>query len=144
MVRVERATRASAALERSLAALLPQLNPKLSIPNAKKLKALLADPATTLLVARDGQAIVGTATLIVYSTPAWVKARIEDVVVDGNARGHGVGEALIKECLEVARRRGVQVVELQSNPAREAANRLYPRLGFELRKTNVYRLTLDE
>lgn len=144
MVSVERATRATAALERSLAALLPQLNPKLSIPGAARLKALLADPATTLLVARDGGAIVGTATLVVYTTPAWVKARIEDVVVDEGARGRGVGEALIKECLAVARGRGVQVIELQSAPWRDVANRLYPRLGFELRKTNVYRMALQD
>jgi GNAT superfamily N-acetyltransferase len=144
MLRVEKATRATATLERSLAALLPQLNPKLAIPTNKKLRALLADPATTLLLAREGETIVGTATLIVYTTPAWRKARIEDVVVDERARGRGVGEALIKECLEKARRLGVQVIELQSAPYREVANRLYPRLGFELRKTNVYRLSLDE
>jgi ribosomal protein S18 acetylase RimI-like enzyme len=144
MLRVEKATRATATLERSLAALLPQLNPKLAIPTNKKLRALLADPATTLLLAREGETIVGTATLIVYTTPAWRKARIEDVVVDEHARRRGVGEALIKECLEEAGRRGVQVIELQSAPYREIANRLYPRLGFELRKTNVYRLSLDE
>jgi ribosomal protein S18 acetylase RimI-like enzyme len=144
MMRVEKATRATVTLKRSLAALLPQLNPKLSIPTTKKLRALLADPATTVLLAREGESIVGTATLIVYTTPAWRKARIEDVVVDERARGRGVGEALIMECLEEARRRGVQVVELQSAPYREVANRLYPRLGFELRTTNVYRLALDE
>ena len=108
----------------------------------KHLAALLADPASTLLIAKEGAAIVGTATVIVYTSPAWVKARIEDVVVDQSARGRGVGEALVRACLSVARKRGASVAELQSARRREAANRLYPRMGFELRETNVYRITL--
>ncbi len=142
-VRVEAATNATSELQRALAALLPQLNPTLAVPTASRLRALLADPATTLLVARDGANIVGTATVVVYTTPAWIKARIDDVVVDERARGRGAGEALIKGCLRVARMRRAEVVELQSAAWREAANRLYPRLGFELRKSNVYRLTLS-
>jgi len=103
---------------------------------------MVADAAVTLLVARDSSEIVGTAAVVVYVTPIWVKARIEDVVVDQAARGQGVGEALIKECIQVARNRGAALVELQSARSREAANRLYPRLGFELRDSNVYRLNL--
>jgi ribosomal protein S18 acetylase RimI-like enzyme len=80
--------------------------------------------------------------VVVYTTPIWVKARIEDVVVDQTAREQGVGEALVRECIEMARRRGAGIVELQSARSREAANRLYPRLGFELRDSNVYRLNL--
>ena len=122
--------------------LLPQLNPSLPIPSLEHLAAVVADPAVTLLLARDGALIVGIATVVVYRTPIWLKARIEDVVVDQAARGRGVGETLVKECIEVARRRGAGVVELQSARSREAANRLYPRLGFVLRDSNVYRLTL--
>jgi GNAT superfamily N-acetyltransferase len=142
MVRVEVAREASAELEQALAGLLPQLNPALAAPTHESLTALLADPATTLLVAYDGSAIVGTATVVVYTTTAWIKARIEDVVVDEQARGRGIGEALVRECLSVARKRGASVAELQSGRFREAANRLYPRMGFELRESNVYRLTL--
>jgi ribosomal protein S18 acetylase RimI-like enzyme len=80
--------------------------------------------------------------VVVYVTPIWRKARIEDVVVDSAARGRGVGEALVRACIEVARKRGAGMVELQSARSRDAANRLYPRLGFELRDSNVYRLTL--
>jgi ribosomal protein S18 acetylase RimI-like enzyme len=126
-----------------MASLMPQLNPALVGPTPAELAALLADPATTLLIARDGGNIVGTATVVVYTTPAWVKARIEDVVVDEAARGRGVGEAIVNQCLNVARKRGARVVELQSARRREAANRLYPRLGFEKRESNVFRLTLE-
>jgi GNAT superfamily N-acetyltransferase len=140
---IEAATEPTAKLETALAALLPQLNPSLSGPKSAHLAALLADPATTLLVATEDGAIVATATVIVYTTPAWVKARIEDVVVDENARGRGIGEALVKRCIDVARTRGVRVLELQSARGRQVANRLYPRLGFVLRESNVYRMTLD-
>jgi ribosomal protein S18 acetylase RimI-like enzyme len=141
-VRIEAATEATPELQSALARLLPQLNASLPIPSLEHLAKVVADPAVTLLVGRDDARITGVATVVVYTTPIWLKARIEDVVVDQAARGRGVGEALVRACIEVARRRGAGVVELQSARSREAANRLYPRLGFELRDSNVYRLTL--
>jgi len=141
-VRIKAVSEATPELQSAWAALLPQLNSSLPIPGLDHLKAMVADPAVTLLVARDGSEIVGTAAVVVYVTPIWIKARIEDVVVDQAARGRGVGEALVKGCIEVARNRGAAFVELQSARSREEANRLYPRLGFELRDSNVYRLKL--
>ncbi len=141
---IEAATEASSELEQGLAALMPQLNPALAGPTRKELIAVLADPATTLLVARWDNVIVATATVIVYNTPAWTKARIEDLVVDEGNRGQGVGKALVNACLNVARERGAGVVELQSARRREVANRLYPRMGFERRESNVYRMMLRE
>jgi GNAT superfamily N-acetyltransferase len=141
-VRIETVGEATPELQSALAALLPQLNPSLPIPGLEHLEAVVADPAVTLLVARQGTAIVATAAVVVYAAPIWLKARIEDVVVDQAARGHGVGEALVRGCIDVARKRGAAIVELQSARSREAANRLYARLGFDLRDSNVYRLKL--
>ena len=141
-VRIEAAVEATAELQGALAALLPQLNPSLAIPSLQHLKSMVADPAVTLLVARNESEIVGAAAVVVFTTPLWVKARIEDVVVDEAARGRGVGEALVRRCIDLARERGAAIVELQSARSREPANRLYPRLGFELRDSNVYRLKL--
>jgi GNAT superfamily N-acetyltransferase len=142
VVRIEAATEASTQVHAALARLLPQLNAALPVPTMERLRAIVADPAVTLLLAYDGDAILGTATVIVYTTPFWVKARIDDVVVDDAARGKGVGEALVNACLDVARARGAQVAELQSGVQREAANRLYPRMGFKRRESNLYRLQL--
>jgi len=64
------------------------------------------------------------------------------VVVDGPARRQGIGEALTLAAIERARAAGVKEVNLTSRPARQEANRLYQRLGFELRQTNLYRLSL--
>jgi len=142
VVRIEAATEASPQVHAALARLLPQLNAVLPVPTMERLRAIVADPAVTLLLARDGDEIVGTATVIVYTTPFWVKARIDDVVVDEAARGKGVGEALVNACLDIARTRGAQVAELQSGVQRDAANRLYPRMGFKRRESNLYRLQL--
>jgi len=141
-MRIEAATDATQELLDALTSLLPQLNPKLKPLTMKRLSTVIGDPATTLLVVSDDGRIVGAAAVLVYATPAFVKARIEDVVVDEQSRGKGVGEALVRRCLEVARERGAEVVELQSARRREVANRLYPRLGFELRDSNLYRLNL--
>jgi GNAT superfamily N-acetyltransferase len=110
----------------------------------ERLRAIMADPSVTLLLAKDGVEAVGTATVIVYTTPFWIKARLDEVVVDEGARGKGVGAALVNACLDVARRRGAEVAELQSGVQREAANRLYQRMGFKLRQSNLYRIVLDK
>jgi GNAT superfamily N-acetyltransferase len=143
-MRIEAVREATTEVEQALARLLPQLNPTLPVPTMQRLQALMADPAVTVLVARDGDKIVATATVIVYTTPFWIKARLDEVVVDQSARGKGVGEAIVQACLAVARERGAQVAELQSGrgPARDVANRLYRRIGFQLRDSNLYRFTL--
>ena len=142
-MRIEAATEATQELLEALTALLPQLNPQLEPLTMDRLSRVIGDPATTLLVARDGaRRITGAAAVLVYATPAFVKARIEDVVVDEHSRGKGVGEAMVRRCIEVARERGAEIVELQSARWREVANRLYPRLGFQLRESNLYRLEL--
>jgi len=60
------------------------------------------------------------------------------VIVDEAARGRGIGEALTREAMRLATEASVRTVELTSAPEREAANRLYRRLGFDRRATNVY------
>ncbi len=100
--------------------------------------------ATQLLVARDAdRVILGSLTLVHVRIPTGVRAWIEDVVVDESARGRGVGEALTRAALAQASARGARNVDLTSRPSREAANRLYRRLGFEPRDTNVYRFELE-
>lgn len=135
---VEIATEPSDELRLALADLLPQLSSS-PPPDADALAALVADPGSVLFVARVDGRIVGSLTLVLYRIPTGLKAWIEDVVVDAAARGHGVGEALNLAALDEARRRGVKGVSLTSRPSRAAANRLYQRIGFTQRETNVYR-----
>lgn len=99
--------------------------------------------ANTLLVARTPEAIVGTLTLVLLPLPSGLRARVEDVVVDGAARGQGVAGLLTQEALRIAREVGARTVDLTSRPDREAANRLYERLGFQVRQSTVYRFQID-
>jgi len=143
-MRIEVVREATPEILASLARLLPQLNPTLPVADMDRLERLISDPDVTLLVAREGDEIIGTTTVIVYTTPFWIKARLDEVVVDAPARGTGVGEALVKAALEVDRERGAQVAELQSGrgPNRDAAHRLYERLGFQVRSSDVMRIAL--
>ncbi len=141
-IAVEVATTVDDELVEAMERLVPQLSRSAPVPSAAQLREIVDSRCTALLLARDraqpGQ-IVGSLTLALFRIPTGVRAWIEDVVVDSTARGKGVGEALSREALRVAATRGARTVELTSRPSREAANRLYQRLGFELRETNVYR-----
>lgn len=130
----------------AFALLLPQLSPGANVPTVEELHAIVDSPATTLLVARDvagTRQIVGMLTLTQLRIPSGLRVTIEDVVVDQAARGAGVGAALTREALRLARERGATSVDLTSNPSRVGANRLYQRLGFTRRETNVYRFDLE-
>ena len=126
----------------AFARLVPQLSSSNPPPGRDQLEQLVGSEASDLFIARVDGRIVGTLTLATFRIPTGVRAWIEDVVVDESARGHGVGEALNQAALDRARSLGAITVELTSRPSREAANRLYQRLGFVARDTNVYRYTL--
>ena len=119
--------------------LIPQLSTSSSAPTFEELELMVSHDAATLLIATDQGMIVGSMTLVIFPLPTGVRAWIEDVVVDGDARSRGVGEALNRRAMEIAVARGAKTIDLTSRPSREAANRLYQRLGFFRRDTNVYR-----
>lgn len=131
-------------LVEAFALLIPQLSSSSAPTSRDELDAIVTSEASVLFLARDaGGRIVGSLTLVVFRIPTGVRAWIEDVVVDGSARGAGAGEALVAAAIERAGAVGSRTVDLTSRPSREAANRLYVRLGFESRTTNVYRRTLE-
>lgn len=127
----------------AFARLTPQLSRSNPAPTREELDEIVRSEASHLLVARDDhRIIVGSLTLVLFRIPTGVRAWIEDVVVDEAARGQGVGELLNREALRIAAENGAVTVDLTSRPSREAANRLYQRIGFKQRETNVYRYEL--
>ena len=122
--------------------LIPQLSTSSNPITSDELQDIVKSDSTVLFAARSGQEIVGLLSLAIFRIPTGVRAWIEDVVVDESARGKGVGEALNRAALTEAGRRGAKTVDLTSRPSRVAANRLYQRLGFKQRDTNVYRYDL--
>jgi ribosomal protein S18 acetylase RimI-like enzyme len=130
----------TAALER----LVPQLSKSSPPPSCGDVAAMLAHDAITQFVVRDDAGtIVGVSSLAVFPIPTGRRAWIEDVITDETARGRGIGEALTRAMIARAAELGCTTVDLTSRPSREAANRLYQRVGFEPRQTNVWRMTLQ-
>jgi ribosomal protein S18 acetylase RimI-like enzyme len=142
MVEVEEVTKVDDELVAAFARLVPQLSSSNPPPSERDLAAIVTSRATVLFVARDDGHIVGSLSLVLFRIPTGLRAWIEDVVVDEAARGKGVGEALNRAAIDHAAKAGAKTVDLTSRPSREAANRLYARLGFKQRNTNVYRYDL--
>jgi ribosomal protein S18 acetylase RimI-like enzyme len=140
---VEVARQVTDELLRGINSLLPQLSSSAPLLSTEVLERLIRSDASTLFVARNDGVIVGTLTLVVFPIPTGLRAWIEDVVVDQDARGRGAGEALTLAAIDEARRRDVRSIDLTSRPSREAANALYQKLGFSPRSTNVYRFNLE-
>lgn len=139
LVPVEIASQATDELLAACHRLIPQLSSSAKPMTKGELSEIVNSESTFMFVARVDNQIVGLLTLAVFRIPTAVRAWIEDVVVDSLARGHGVGEALNIAAIAEAKRRGAKTVDLTSRPSREAANRLYKRIGFVARDTNVYR-----
>lgn len=144
-VRIEEVTTVDDELVAAFQLLIPQLSSSNPPPPAEELQAIVDAPDSVLLIARDeldGDRIVGALTLAMFQIPTAFRAWIEDVVVDSAVRGRGIGDKLNRVALERAADAGASTVDLTSRPSREAANRLYQRIGFEKRDTNVYRYKL--
>jgi len=145
-ISVRAATEVNDSLVESFSRLIPQLSSSSPPPTSAELLSIIDNPNSVLFIAEvesDGErSVVGSLTLAFYRIPTGLKAWIEDVVVDESARGLGVGEALNLAAIDEARQRGAKNVSLTSRSSREAANRLYQRLGFEPYETNLYRFGL--
>jgi ribosomal protein S18 acetylase RimI-like enzyme len=126
----------------ALTRLLPQLSASAPVPDQSTVVRVVGSPTNTVLVARIGGDIVGTLTLVAIPLMTGLQCHIKDVVVDTAVRGSGVGAALVTAAVQAARDAGADSIELTSRPSRVAANRLYQRLGFQPRETNVYRYPL--
>jgi len=145
-ISVRAATEVNDGLVESFSRLIPQLSSSSPAPTSAELLSIIDNPNSVLFIAEvesdNERSVVGSLTLAFYRIPTGLKAWIEDVVVDESARGLGVGEALNLAAIDEARQRGAKNVSLTSRSSREAANRLYQRLGFEPYETNLYRFGL--
>ena len=140
---IEIATESTDELVHAMAVLIPQLSKSNPPPSRADLNAIISSEASVLFIARVNGKIAGALTLATFRIPTGVRAWIEDVVVDADARGKGVGEVLNRFALDEAQRQGARTVDLTSRPSREAANRMYQRIGFKARETNVYRYQIS-
>mgnify|MGYP001789475332 FL=1 len=148
---VELITAATPELHEAMGRLLPQLSRSAAPMSEADVQRFLSQDSVHLFAFRPDEAdaqgnrpILGMLSLVAFEIPTGVRAWVEDVVVDEAARGQGAGFALVEAAVEHAKKVGARTVDLTSRPSREAANRLYQRAGFQLRETNVYRVTLEQ
>jgi len=143
---IHEVTRVSSELVSAFEHLIPQLSSSSHPPTRADLEEIVSSPSYVLFAASDpsrGGEIIGSLTLVIFRTPTGKRASIEDIIVDSGARRRGIGEALSRKAIEYAADAGAKSVNLTSRPSREAANRLYLKIGFKKRETNVYQYRLD-
>ncbi len=141
-VQVEVLTKATDEAVEAFARLLPQLSRSAVPLDQPALARIVESEASTLLIARSDGVITGTLTLVMFEIPTGLRAWIEDVVVDEAAGRQGIGSALTREAIRIARESGARTVDLSSRPSRVAAGQLYEKLGFDMRDTRMYRYPL--
>ncbi len=143
-MQIERITRVDQSLVHTFKKLMPQLTGNEDYPSLEELEKVIETGDNSIFVVKEEGKIIGTLTLAFYRVPSGLKAWVEDVIVDESARGKGVATALIEHALQVAREKGALKVGLTSLPRRIAANRLYQKIGFEKRESNMYRYYFDK
>ncbi len=142
--KIERLTDCTPQFMHAMKQLMPQLTSESAAPEPETIQAIIKSASTSIWIAIDPrQEIVGMLTLAIYLTPTGIHAWIEDIVVDQKHRRQGYGEALTRRAIDYAREQSAKALSLTSRSERQAANRLYRSMGFNLQETNLYRMRLS-
>jgi len=109
------------------------------------LREIVTSKQSYLFLARHipTQKVAGMIMANVYRIPYVKKAYLDDLIVDPQYRGKGVGKALMSYAVDFAKEKGAAYADFTARPIREESNKLYEKLGFKKRDTNVYRLIFD-
>ncbi len=119
--------------------LVSQLDPSAVVNEQSLYKAMLDGYVSKI---EENGELLGMGWIFPRQTMLRHQAVVEDMIVDESQRGKGLGEKILLNLIEWARKQGVEVVELTTNPKRVAANSLYQKVGFKLHPTNHYLLNL--
>jgi ribosomal protein S18 acetylase RimI-like enzyme len=142
MIRISRVRSATKSDLADVNNLLRQLSGSARILDMKAYRRMLSNKSYLLFVARDGRRIVGMVSLILMEIPVAFRTRMEDMVVDEAYRGQGIGQKLSRVIIAAAKKNGGASMDLTTRPGRSSAHKLYEKLGFKKRDTDVYRLGL--
>jgi GNAT superfamily N-acetyltransferase len=128
---------------RSINRLLKQLSESFVEMNEKAMRSYLHRTSAFVYVARPEVRgdVIGILTLNIFDTLTGRQSAIDDVVVDKNYRGLGIGKRLMTTAIKHAREADCKKIVLSSAEHRTAARGLYEKLGFE-RKDKYFELLL--
>lgn len=119
--------------------LITQLDPTAEINERSLYKAMTNGYISTIKESRE---LVGMGWIFPRQTLLRRQAVVEDMIVAETHRGQGFGEKILLDLLNWAKKEGIEVVELTTNPHRVSANKLYQKVGFQLHPTNHYLLDM--
>ena len=139
---IREVTTFDSSLVEPIRSLLRQLTSREIAFSEESLRQIISDKASRLFLLYHDNKIAGMLTLGIYSAPTGRKAWVEDVVVDSQYRGRGLGQLLVQYAISCVGTLSPVTLMLTSNPQRTEANALYRREGFEQRCTNVYKMDL--
>ena len=139
---IREVTTFDSSLVEPIRSLLQQLTSREIAFSEESLRQIISDKASRLFLLYSDNTVAGMLTLGIYSAPTGRKAWVEDVVVDSQYRGRGLGRQLVQYAISCVRTLSPVTLMLTSNPQRTEANALYRREGFEQRCTNVYKMDL--
>lgn len=117
--------------------LISQLDPSATFNEQSFYKAMLEGYVSEV---KENGKLLGMGWIFPRQTMLRRQAVVEDMIVDQSQRGKGLGERILKDLIRWAKNKGVEVIELTTNPKRLAANSLYKKVGFKLHETNHYLL----
>lgn len=124
-----------------LRALFSQLNSEIKQWDIDQV--LVENNTIVFVVCKEDDDILGMASMATYKVISGHKGMIEDVVVDPDHRGKGIGRELMQKLLEEGERLGMNEILLFSGHHRVPAITLYKSLGFQLKDSGLYRLKLE-
>lgn len=142
MIKIEQLQNVTTKDLEAINALIPQLSNSAKPLTYEGLLEIIKDNRMPILVVRDGGQLIGIGMVLIYRVPTEKRARLEEIIIDEKYRGQGLGEKLSQTLIEIAKKERVSSIYLSSRPSRVVANKLYQKLGFEKKETNVYRLKL--
>ena len=109
--------------------LLYQLYPDNKPITRDDYKCIIKNDYIYILIALVNNQIIGTASLVIYKKLGGVVGVIEDVIVDKNSRGLGIGSKLTKGLLSLAKNKCLDFLDV--NTRRQSAKEFYIKHGFQ-------------
>ncbi|MBQ0735929.1 GNAT family N-acetyltransferase [Aquimarina celericrescens] len=117
-------------------------------PNKKQipLNELLSNQYNPLIFIyhKSDEKITGIASMCLYKVISGHKGWIEDVVVDFNHRGEGIGKKLIQKLINLAKEKNLSEINLFTEDEKKAAISLYSKLGFKQSSSRLYNLKITK